>query len=224
MSRSKGFLDVCHKVGVAIRSFRRGEPVLIRDFDDREAETDLVYPAARVTASDVARMRNDAGGLVCVALSDTVSKAYDLPFLADAMDHSSAATEDIEYDNHSSFSLTVNHRETRTGITDLERAKTIRTLATAAADTETFDFAESFRSPGHVHVLRAAPGLLASRQGHTELSLALAEAADQPPATVVCEMLDDDTGTALSRADAKLYAQESGIRYVEGRDITSLLR
>ncbi|WP_276258917.1 3,4-dihydroxy-2-butanone-4-phosphate synthase [Haloglomus litoreum] len=224
MSRSEGFLDVCHEVGGAIRSFRRGEPVLIRDFDDREAETDLVYPAARVTAGDVARMRNDAGGLVCVALSDTISNAYDLPFLADAVEHPSAGTADIDYDDHSSFSLTVNHRETRTGITDLERAKTIRALATAAADTETFDFAATFRSPGHVHVLRAAPGLLASRQGHTELSLALAEAADLTPATVVCEMLDDDTGTALSRADAKQYARETGIWYVEGRDIVSLLR
>jgi 3,4-dihydroxy 2-butanone 4-phosphate synthase len=66
--------------------------------------------------------------------------------------------------------------------------------------------------------------MLASRYGHTELSLALAEAADQPPATVVCEMLDDDTGTALSRADAKQYAQETGIWYVEGRDVTSVLR
>lgn len=215
---------MCHEVGGAIRSFRRGEPVLIRDFDDREAETDLVYPAAKVTAGDVARMRNDAGGLVCVALSDTVSNAYDLPFLADAIDHSSAAGEDIEYDDHASFSLTVNHRETRTGITDLERAKTIRTLATAAADTETFDFAATFRSPGHVHLLRAAPGLLASRQGHTELSLALAEAADQHPATVVCEMLDGETGTALSRADAVQYAQETGTWYVEGRDVTSVLR
>jgi 3,4-dihydroxy 2-butanone 4-phosphate synthase len=223
MSRTRGFLDVCHEVGGAIKSFRRGEPVLIRDSDDREAETDLVYPASVVTAGDVARLRNDAGGLVCVALSDTVSRAYDLPFLVDALDHSSVTTEGVEYDDRSSFSLTVNHRETRTGITDLERAKTIRTLASAAADTETFDFAASFRSPGHVHVLRAAPGLLATRQGHTELSLALAEAADHPPATVVCEMLDDNTGTALSKPAAKRYARETGISYIEGCDLTSVL-
>jgi 3,4-dihydroxy 2-butanone 4-phosphate synthase len=84
-------------------------------------------------------------------------------------------------------------------------------------------FAESFRSPGHVHLLRAAPGLLTDREGHTELGIALADAADQPPAVVVCEMLDDETGGALPPAAARAYADREGLPYIEGRAIIEQL-
>jgi len=67
-------------------------------------------------------MRNDAGGLICVAVADSVADAFGLPFLADALDHP-AVNDDPEYDDRSSFSLPVNHRETFTGITDEDRAE-----------------------------------------------------------------------------------------------------
>jgi 3,4-dihydroxy 2-butanone 4-phosphate synthase len=205
----------------AVEAFRRGEPVLVHDAADREGETDLIYPAGAVTSDAVARMRNDAGGLVCVALSDAVSRAFDLPFARETLDHPAAADHDLGYDDHSSFSLTVNHRDTYTGITDADRALTITRLADAARDPAAVDFAAEFRAPGHVHLLRAAPNLLADRQGHTELGIALAAAADQPPAVVVCEMLDDDTGQALRPADARSYAERNGLVYVEGRDLVT---
>ncbi|MFB6218690.1 MAG: 3,4-dihydroxy-2-butanone-4-phosphate synthase, partial [Halobacteriaceae archaeon] len=101
----------------AVAALRAGDPVLVHDFADREGETDLVYPAEAVTPADVARLRSDAGGLVCVALADAVADAWDLPFLAEAIDH--PATEGRPgYDERSSFSLSVNHRDTYTGITD----------------------------------------------------------------------------------------------------------
>jgi len=200
----------------AVVAFRRGDPVLIHDAADREGETDLVYPAGAVTPGAVARMRNDAGGLVCVALSDEVCAGFDLPFVQDVLDHPASADHELAYDERSSFSLTVNHRETYTGITDEDRARTITELETAAAAPEQTAFAEEFRAPGHVHVLRAAPGLLADREGHTELGLALADAAGCPPAVVVCEMLDDESGTALSPAAARSYAERHGLVYVEG--------
>jgi 3,4-dihydroxy 2-butanone 4-phosphate synthase len=206
-------------VGAAIDAFRRGRPVCIHDAADREGETDLVYPAGAVTAEAVARMRNDAGGLVCVALSDAVASALDLPFVQDVLDHPTAADHDLAYDDRSSFSITVNHRDTHTGITDEDRALTISELATAAADPDPATFAETFRAPGHVHLLRAAPGLLADRQGHTELGIALASAAELPSAVVVCEMLDDETGRALPPAAAQAYAERSDIPYVEGAEL-----
>jgi 3,4-dihydroxy 2-butanone 4-phosphate synthase len=89
----------------------------------------------------------------------------------------------------------------------------------AADGYDLADFAAEFRSPGHVHLLRAASGLLDERRGHTELGIALARAADLPPAVVVCEMLDDGTGGARSTADARAYARSHGLAYVEGRDI-----
>ncbi|MFB6295399.1 MAG: 3,4-dihydroxy-2-butanone-4-phosphate synthase [Halobacteriales archaeon] len=208
----------------AIEAFRRGEPVLIHDFDDREAETDLVYPAAAVTPEAVARLRNDAGGLVCVALSDAVADAFDLPLLEETIDHPAAAGE-VAYDDRSSFSLSVNHRETYTGITDDDRSRTIRALADAARQVPGYDledFAAEFRSPGHVTLLRAAPSL-ADRQGHTELGVELAATADREPAVVVCEMLDDASGGALPKAAAREYAARHDLAFVEGAALVEAL-
>ncbi len=207
----------------AVAAFRAGEPVLVHDFDDREAETDLLYPADAVTPGAVARLRNDGGGLVFVALPDPVADAFDLPFLHDALDHPATEYDDVGYDSRPSFSLTVNHRDTYTGITDDDRSQTIRALGDVAASPETADFAAEFRAPGHVHVLRAAPGLLRERQGHTELGLALADAAGTVPAVAGCEMLDDASGGALGLADARAYADRHGLAFVEGRDVVAAL-
>ncbi|MFD1562991.1 3,4-dihydroxy-2-butanone-4-phosphate synthase [Haloarchaeobius amylolyticus] len=208
----------------ALESLRAGEPILVHDAADREGETDLIYHADAVTPDAVARLRNDAGGLVCVALGHDVAEAFDLPFYSEAIDHPATADHELGYDDRSSFSLTVNHRDTYTGITDEDRSTTIQALGEAAATPETTDFANEFRVPGHVHLLKGAPDLLAQREGHTELGLALADAADRSPAVVVCEMLDDDTGEALSPADARAYADRNGFAYLEGRDVLERLR
>ena len=176
-----------------------------------------------MTPGAIAQLRNDAGGLVCVAVSHAVAEAFGLPFLEDALNHPTAEDHDLSYDDRSSFSLSVNHRDTDTGITDEDRSLTVRALASAAATPERTKFAVEFRSPGHVTLLRAAPDLLADRRGHTELGVALAEASDVPPAVVVCEMLDDETGGALSPSDAALYAEGHGIPYLEGTSVIERL-
>ena len=211
-------------VEAAIEAFRSGEPVLVHDAADREGETDLVYPATAVDPEAVARLRNDAGGLVCTALSHNVAETLDLPFLQESIDHPLASDHDLAYDERSSFSLTVNHRETFTGITDEDRSLTIRELGRHAADPDADAFAGSFRAPGHVHLLRAAPDLLDDREGHTELGIALAEAAGVEPAVVVCEMLDDETGGARSPVDARRYAARHDLVYVEGADLVAAFR
>jgi 3,4-dihydroxy 2-butanone 4-phosphate synthase len=214
----------------ALAVFRAGDPVLVHDFDDREGETDLVYPAGAVEPADVARLRNDAGGLICVAVSDPVANAAGLPFLEDQIDHPAAASHDLGYDDRSSFSLPVNHRDTFTGITDDDRARTITELASMASAVDAGveygpdEFAAEFRAPGHVHVLRGAPDGLEDRLGHTELGLAMAAETDLPPAVVVCEMLDDETGRALSTRAAREYAERNGLPYVEGEELVAALR
>jgi len=223
LSRSSDSTGLSSSVDRALAAFRRGEPVCIHDAADREGETDIVYPAGAVTPPAVAQLRNDAGGLVCVAISDEVADSFGLPFLQESIDHPVARDHDLSYDDRSSFSLPVNHRETETGITDEDRSLTIRAIADAAADPAGTDFAAEFRSPGHVHLLRGATELLADRQGHTELGLALAEAAELPPAVVVCEMLDDDSNEALSPTDAASYAQRHDIPYLEGTQLVERL-
>lgn len=207
----------------AVAAFAAGGPVLVHDFEDREGEVDMIYPAQDVTPHDVATLRNDAGGLVCVAFGADVADAFDLPFLADELEHPAAESDHLGYDERSSFSLSVNHRETYTGITDVDRALTITQLGAAAAAPETTDFATEFRAPGHVHVLRGARDGLDGRQGHTEMGIALAEAAGRAPAAVVCEMLDDETGRARTTADARAYADRHDIPFVEGTDLVAAL-
>ena len=219
MSQSSNVPGTASSVDRAVEAFRRGDPVCIHDADDREGETDLIYPAVGVTPDAVARLRNDAGGLICVALDHAVADAFELPFVQDVLDHPATNDHNLSYDDRSSFSLTVNHRDTDTGITDQDRALTIQELGSAALAPAEVDFATQFRAPGHVHLLRAADGLLAERRGHTELGIALAQAADVPPAVVVCEMLDDTTGDALSPGDAANYADSHGLPYVEGRQL-----
>ncbi len=207
----------------AVAAFRAGDPVLVHDAADREGEVDLIYPAEAVSPADVRRMRRDGGGLICAALGSEACDAFDLPFLADEIDHPAADGAELGYDERASFSLPVNHRDTYTGITDADRARTITELGRAAAAPADTEFAAEFRAPGHVHVLREAEGGLAERLGHTEFAVALARAADRAPAAVVCEMLDPEGDGARTPESARAYAEREGLVYVEGAELLEAL-
>jgi 3,4-dihydroxy 2-butanone 4-phosphate synthase len=217
----------------AIEAIRKGKMILLFDADDREGETDLVIPALFTTPADIARMRIDGGGLICVAIHGMAADRLGLPFMSELLKiislngHRSLRSlvekrGDIPYDSRSSFSLWVNHRKTFTGITDNDRALTINKIGETVhriLNDEILDFGSEFRSPGHVALLRAAPGLLSERRGQTELSIQLALMADITPSMVVCEMLDKKTGKALSKEDAIKYSHRFSMPFVEGKNI-----
>ncbi|EJG08300.1 MAG: 3,4-dihydroxy-2-butanone-4-phosphate synthase [Methanofollis liminatans] len=210
----------------ACAALKAGKFVLLYDFDNRERETDLIIRADAVTPHDVMTMRRDGGGLICTAVHPEAARRLGLPFASDLLKGIGAAeqTGDIPYDrkNHSSFSIWVNHRSTFTGIPDRDRAVTINAIAEQVKRSLNgggHNFAAEFRTPGHVALLRAADGLLDVRRGQTELSIALAEMAGTTPAVVVCEMLDNDNGLALSKEDAQAYAQKNGLVFIEGQEV-----
>lgn len=207
----------------ALDALADGNPVVVYDADDREGEADMILPAADADWRDVTRLRTDAGGLVCVAVSRDAAERLDLPFRRDLLP-GAFADGDEPYGDRSSFSLTLNHRDTYTGVTDRDRARTARELAAAvdrALDGGEVDLAGEFRSPGHVHVLRSSG--LEHRAGHTELAVALLAEAEATPAALLAEMLDADTGEALSRADAEAYAERNGLPFLEGAEILDAL-
>lgn len=218
----------------AIEAIRNGKMILLYDADDREGETDLVIPALRVTPGDIARMRRDGGGLICVAIHPEAAEKLGLPFISDVLrsvslnGHKSLRTlvekkGDIPYDSRSSFSLWVNHRDTFTGITDNDRSLTIKKIGETVnrvLNGDMVDFGDEFRSPGHVALLRAAGGLLNERRGQTELSIELALQAGISPSMVVCEMLDEITGKALSKEDAIKYSVLHNMPFIEGKNIS----
>jgi len=205
--------------------------VLVHDAPGRENEVDMVIAAELVGPKHVATMRRDAGGLICVALHPKIADNFGIPYLTEVYERASShfnvflstRPDDLPYDERSAFSLAVNHRRTFTGITDIDRALTIREVgklgAKALNGQMQDEFGRNFRSPGHVPLLRAADGLLAERRGHTELVVALAELAGITPAVAVCEMLDAETGKALNLKTANEYANERDLPCLEGEKI-----
>lgn len=210
----------------ALAALRDGKFILLYDFDDREKETDFAIRSDAVTFQHILQMRKDGGGLICTAVHPVAAQRLGLPFASDALRAIAVAERqgDIPYDrkNHSSFSLWVNHRNTFTGITDRDRALTVNAIAeqvSLALNGGTVNFHEVFRTPGHMALLRAADGLLDVRRGQTELSIAMADMAGITPAVTICEMLDDENGYALSKAEAKKYAKKHGLEFVEGPEV-----
>jgi 3,4-dihydroxy 2-butanone 4-phosphate synthase len=126
---------------------------------------------------------------------------------------------DIPYDEKSAFSITVNHRKTFTGITDNDRAYTIKELALLCKNGDYASLGKYFRSPGHVTLLRAAEGHVLKRRGHTELSIALAEMAGVTPVAVCCEMMDDITKDSMTTDDAERYAKTNNLEFLSGAEV-----
>ena len=225
-------------IRAALEALRRGDFVLVYDADGREEETDLTLASGAVTPDAIRRMRREAGGLICVTLRGDVRERLGLPFMTDVLRTAGTAypllkelaSEDMRYDRHSAFSITVNHRDTFTGITDRDRALTISRFAALAEEAirrengwAAHAFAREFRSPGHVPLLNAAEPLLEARRGHTELTTALLAMAGLVPSATICEMMADD-GRALSKADAKAYARDRNLVFLEGQDIVRAWR
>jgi 3,4-dihydroxy 2-butanone 4-phosphate synthase len=211
----------------ALEALKNGQVLLLYDFDDREGETDFAIRSDRVTPRDITLMRNDGGGLICTAVHPAAAERLALPFASDMLQAFTSSAEvigEIPYDrkNHSSFSLWVNHRDTFTGITDVDRALTITAIAEQVRMSMNgggCDFHARFRSPGHVAILRAADGLLTRRRGQTELSVAMAVMAGITPAVTICEMLDDRSGLALTKRDAQEYPRKHDLVFVEGSEV-----
>ncbi len=211
----------------ALEALKNGEIVLVFDSDNRERETDMIVAAEFMKPSHMTQIRNDAGGLFCVPLSSENSDALGVPFMTDIMNIASSEypvlaelnPNDIPYDEKSAFSITVNHRKTFTGITDNDRACTIKELALLCKEGKQNEFGKYFRAPGHVTLLRAAEGHVLSRKGHTEMSIALMEMAGLTEVAVCCEMMDDKTGGSLPTAEAEKYAEEHGLVFMSGADL-----
>ena len=211
----------------ALKAFKDGEIILVFDSDNRERETDMIIAAEFIKPQHLARMRNDAGGLVCTAVSNEEAEKLRLPFMTDVMEAAQdkypllgeLSPNDIPYDERSAFSLTVNHRETFTGITDNDRALTIKELAMLCKNGDYDNFGAHFRAPGHVTLLRGSEGLLEKRQGHTEMSIALTKMTGLTPVAVCCEMMDDMTGNSLPTTEVEKYAEKEGLMFVSGAEV-----
>ena len=224
---------IAKPVEAAAAALRAGKPLLLYDAPGREGETDIVFAARHATPERVRLLRQRGGGLVFIAVAHDAAERLGLPFMDAVLDSAAAdfpalsalRAHDLPYDSRSSFSLWLNARDTYTGITDRDRARTVAAFGELAAaglepDAAQLLLGERFRSPGHVPVCVAHPDGLAGRQGHTELMVALAEMAGLPPVTFGCEMLADDGGRLPPEA-AAAWAEAGGHPFLEGHEIVA---
>lgn len=184
----------------AIEDIREGKLVVVADDEDRESEGDLVGAAAKVTPEMINFMVKYGRGLVCLTLTPERCRALGLTQMVEDTGDSYETAFTVSVDAAKRFGVT-------TGISAADRAKTIQVAIDPA--TEPSDL----RRPGHVFPLRARPGGVLQRVGHTEASVDLARLAGLYPAGVICEILADD-GTMMRRPQLEEFAARHGLTFV----------
>lgn len=183
------------RLAAALLAMRAGRPVLLTDDDDREDEADLVIAAERLSEASMALLIRECSGIVCLCLQNAQIERLALPPMV--------ANNESRYST--AFTVSIEARQgVSTGVSAADRLMTVR--AAIAPDAEPADLAR----PGHVFPLRAAPGGVLARRGHTEGSVDLALMAGLSGAAVLCELMNAD-GT-MSRGQQVLdFAQRHGL-------------
>jgi 3,4-dihydroxy 2-butanone 4-phosphate synthase / GTP cyclohydrolase II len=160
-----------------IAEMKAGRMVVLVDEEDRENEGDLVLAADHVTPETINFMAKFGRGLICLTLTEEhcARLGLDLMVAKNGTKHSTAFTASIE----AAEGVT-------TGISAADRARTVQVAVSVYAKPT------DIVQPGHVFPLRAQPGGVLMRAGHTEAGCDLARLAGLTPASVICEIMKDD--------------------------------
>lgn len=165
----------------AVQQLDAGGGVLVVDDENRENEGDLIFAAETITTQQMALMIRECTGIVCLSLTPERLDALQLPQMV--RDNTSSMG--------TAFTVSIEARAgVTTGVSAADRIQTIKTAIAPGAQPE--DLAR----PGHIFPLRAHPGGIRARAGHTEASIALAEMAGLRPAAVLCELTNPDGSMA----------------------------
>lgn len=185
----------------AIEDIKMGKMVIVVDNEDRENEGDLVVAGEKATPENINFMIKYAKGLVCVPVEKAIANKLNLNPMVEK-----------NTDNHeTAFTVSVDHKETTTGISAFERAFTINKIVTS-------NNADDFRRPGHVFPLIAKEKGVLERIGHTEASVDLAKLAGFKGVAAICEIVNDD-GTMARRDDLFIFAREHNLKIVTVSDL-----
>lgn len=177
----KGFGPPAARVEAAIKQLKTGGGILVVDDENRENEGDLIFAADTITTEQMALMVRECTGIVCLSMPDEKLRTLELPQMV--RDNSSSMG--------TAFTVSIEAKEgVTTGVSAADRVQTIRTAAHPGARPE------HLARPGHIFPLRAHPGGIEARAGHTEASIALVEMAGHSPAAVLCELTNPDGSMA----------------------------
>ena len=184
-------------IDAAVAAIHRGEMVIVVDAEDRENEGDFVCAAEKVSPDIVNFMIRHGRGQVCMPILPDLATRLELPMMV----------ESNSTPLGTAFTVPVDHRTARTGITASERADTIAAIMDPASTPS------DFVRPGHLFPLVAKEGGVLRRAGHTEAAVDLARMADLAPAGVLCEILDD-VGNRADRESLFALAREHGLEII----------
>lgn len=194
----------------AIRDIAAGRPVVVVDDEDRENEGDLVIAAEKATPEIVAFMMSECRGLICAPMEGDELDRLELPQMVDHNTESMRTAFTVSVDAGPAHGVT-------TGISAADRATTLRLLAGGAAQ------AGDFVRPGHVFPLRARPGGVLVRNGHTEAAVDLARLAGLRPAGAIVEIAGED-GVMLRLPELIPFARKNGLTIISIEDLVAYRR
>lgn len=192
----------------ALEALRAGRPVLVADSPERENEADVILAAQSATPEWVAWTIRHSSGYLCAPMPAARADALDLPLMV-------PRSEDPR---RTAYTVTVDAaRGVTTGISAADRAHTLRTLADPSSGPE------SLIRPGHVLPLRAVPGGVLHRAGHTEAAVDLCRLAGLEPVGAIAELVHDD-GTMVRLPQAAEIARRDGLVLLTIEDLVAWRR
>lgn len=186
-----------HTIQEAIIDLKKGKPIIAVDDEDRENEGDLVALSEKATPEVINFMITHGKGLVCMPITKKLAMELNFPLME------KKNTDPLG----TAFTVSVDHKNTTTGISAWERADTIRAIINTTARPE------DFKRPGHVFPLIAEEDGVLARRGHTEAAVDLAILSDSIPSGVICEIIKDD-GTMARVPDLKNMAKVFDLKII----------
>ena len=186
----------------AIEDIRQGKMIVVVDDEDRENEGDLLMAADAVTPEAINFMATYGRGLICVPmLKDRLNQLNIGVMVAHSTDPKETA-----------FTVSVDSKETHTGISAHERALTVQRLMDPTVT------GDDFTRPGHIFPLIAKEGGVLERTGHTEAAIDLPKLAGRYPAGVICEIMNDD-GTMARVKELKKFVKTHDLKLITIADL-----
>lgn len=191
------------RVENALKALRKGQGVLVTDDEDRENEGDLIFAAELLTVEQMALLIRECSGIVCLCLPDEKVKELQLPMM---VKHNSSRFQ-------TAFTVSIEAAKgVTTGVSAADRVTTIKAAIADKAKPE------DLSCPGHVFPLRARPGGVIERQGHTEAAVDLAKLAGLKPYGVLCELTNPD-GTMARMPEIVAFANKHQMSVVTVNDL-----
>lgn len=191
----------------AIDSLKNGNIIIVVDDEQRENEGDFIVLGQYATPENINFMAVHGRGLICTPISSAIAERLSLHSMVE---------QNTDY-HQTAFTVSIDHKSAKTGISAFERSTTIMSLFDEKS------IVDDFKRPGHVFPLLAKEGGVLERRGHTEASIDLAKLCDSAEVAVICEIMNDD-GTMARLPELEIIAQQHQLKLISIEDLVQYIK